>query len=158
MSKRLYVAYGSNLNFEQMKHRCPTAKLYDTGIIEGYELQFKGRRYYFCLNIFILRNNKRHRPDKPILRNCSAVRGKPSSAPVQKANGWTADRRSPFEETYGITNMNRSVAMRWTLYAAFTISLSGSDGISAGWIGWDACRFSICTKGRKTICTAAEER
>ena len=42
MSKRLYVAYGSNLNFEQMKHRCPTAKLYDTGIIEGYELQFKG--------------------------------------------------------------------------------------------------------------------
>ena len=35
MSKRLYVAYGSNLNFEQMKHRCPTAKLYDTGIIEG---------------------------------------------------------------------------------------------------------------------------
>lgn len=43
MSKRLYVAYGSNLNFEQMKHRCPTAKLYDTGIIEGYELQFKGK-------------------------------------------------------------------------------------------------------------------
>ena len=42
MSKRLYVAYGSNLNFKQMKHRCPTAKLYDTGIIEGYELQFKG--------------------------------------------------------------------------------------------------------------------
>ena len=29
-------------NFEQMKHRCPTAKLYDTGINEGYELQFKG--------------------------------------------------------------------------------------------------------------------
>lgn len=44
MSKRLYVAYGSNLNFEQMKYRCPTAKLYDTGIIEGYELQFKGER------------------------------------------------------------------------------------------------------------------
>lgn len=42
MSKRLYVAYGSNLNFEQMKYRCPTAKLYDTGIIKGYELQFKG--------------------------------------------------------------------------------------------------------------------
>ena len=42
MSKKEYFAYGSNLNFEQMKHRCPTAKLYDTGIIEGYELQFKG--------------------------------------------------------------------------------------------------------------------
>ena len=42
MSKRLYVAYGSNLNFKQMKHRCPTAKLYGIGTAYGYELQFKG--------------------------------------------------------------------------------------------------------------------
>lgn len=43
MSKRLYVAYGSNLNIRQMKHRCPTAKLYGTGEIKNYELQFKGQ-------------------------------------------------------------------------------------------------------------------
>lgn len=43
MSKRLYVAYGSNLNLRQMKSRCPTAKLYGTGTVEGYELQFKGQ-------------------------------------------------------------------------------------------------------------------
>lgn len=42
MEKRLYVAYGSNLNIRQMKHRCPTAKLYGVGTIEDYELQFKG--------------------------------------------------------------------------------------------------------------------
>lgn len=42
MSKRLYVAYGSNLNIEQMKYRCPTARLYGIGVIEDYELQFKG--------------------------------------------------------------------------------------------------------------------
>ncbi len=42
MSKRLYVAYGSNLNFEQMKYHCPTAKLYGIGTVYGYELQFKG--------------------------------------------------------------------------------------------------------------------
>lgn len=42
MNKRLYVAYGSNLNIRQMKMRCPTAKLYDTGTVEDYELQFKG--------------------------------------------------------------------------------------------------------------------
>lgn len=42
MSKRLYVAYGSNLNIRQMKHRCPTAKLYGTGEIKDYALQFKG--------------------------------------------------------------------------------------------------------------------
>lgn len=39
---KLYVAYGSNLNMGQMKHRCPTAKFVGTGIIENYELQFKG--------------------------------------------------------------------------------------------------------------------
>lgn len=43
MSKRLYVAYGSNLNIRQMKYRCPTAKLYGTGVIDNYELQFKGQ-------------------------------------------------------------------------------------------------------------------
>lgn len=43
MSKRLYAAYGSNLNIRQMKYRCPTAKLYGTGTIEDYELQFKGQ-------------------------------------------------------------------------------------------------------------------
>lgn len=42
MSKRLYVAYGSNLNIRQMKHRCPTAKLYGTSELKDYELQFKG--------------------------------------------------------------------------------------------------------------------
>lgn len=42
MSKRLYVAYGSNLNIRQMKYRCPDAKLYGTGVIEDYALQFKG--------------------------------------------------------------------------------------------------------------------
>lgn len=43
MQKRLYIAYGSNLNLQQMKYRCPTARLYGTGVIEDYELQFKGQ-------------------------------------------------------------------------------------------------------------------
>ena len=43
MSKRLYVAYGSNLNIRQMKYRCPGAKLYGRGVIEDYALQFKGQ-------------------------------------------------------------------------------------------------------------------
>lgn len=45
MRKKLYVAYGSNLNFHQMKYRCPGAKLCATGVIDGYELQFKGQPY-----------------------------------------------------------------------------------------------------------------
>ena len=43
MKNRLYVAYGSNLNIDQMTFRCPNAKLYGTGVLENYELQFKGR-------------------------------------------------------------------------------------------------------------------
>lgn len=39
---KLYVAYGSKLNKSQMQHRCPKAKFVGTGVIEGYELQFKG--------------------------------------------------------------------------------------------------------------------
>lgn len=40
--KILYAAYGSNMNLEQMALRCPTAKIYGKGIIEGYKLIFKG--------------------------------------------------------------------------------------------------------------------
>ena len=43
MDKRLYIAYGSNLNVEQMTYRCPTAKVYGKGILKGYRLLFKGR-------------------------------------------------------------------------------------------------------------------
>lgn len=39
---KLYVAYGSNLNMEQMKGRCPGSVFLGTGVIENYELQFKG--------------------------------------------------------------------------------------------------------------------
>ena len=40
--KQLYGAYGSNLLVEQMAWRCPTAKLYGSGVIEGYRLTFQG--------------------------------------------------------------------------------------------------------------------
>ena len=38
---KLYIAYGSNLNVEQMKHRCPTAKLVGTGTLENCILDFR---------------------------------------------------------------------------------------------------------------------
>ena len=43
MKKRLNVAYGSNLNLDQMASRCPTAKIFGKGILKGYRLLFKGR-------------------------------------------------------------------------------------------------------------------
>lgn len=42
MNKRYYIAYGSNLNLEQMHFRCPTAKIVGTSVINDYELLFKG--------------------------------------------------------------------------------------------------------------------
>ena len=41
---KYYIAYGSNLNTEQMMWRCPTARIVGTGFIHGYELLFKGSK------------------------------------------------------------------------------------------------------------------
>lgn len=42
--RKKYVAYGSNLNLEQMARRCPTAKVIGKGEIKDYELLFRGYR------------------------------------------------------------------------------------------------------------------
>lgn len=39
--KKLYIAYGSNINLEQMAYRCPTAERISTGFVENYELEFR---------------------------------------------------------------------------------------------------------------------
>nr|DAI55331.1 MAG TPA: GGCT-like protein [Caudoviricetes sp.] len=41
MSKRYYIAYGSNLNISQMRMRCPGARIIGTSVIEDYQLLFK---------------------------------------------------------------------------------------------------------------------
>ena len=41
----LYIAYGSNINFRQMAHRCPGARVVGSAELAGYDLLFKGRRY-----------------------------------------------------------------------------------------------------------------
>jgi gamma-glutamylcyclotransferase (GGCT)/AIG2-like uncharacterized protein YtfP len=38
---KLYVAYGSNMNLEQMALRCPDSKVVASALMYGYELQFK---------------------------------------------------------------------------------------------------------------------
>lgn len=40
--KRLYIAYGSNLNLGQMERRCPTAMVVGTATLQNYELLFRG--------------------------------------------------------------------------------------------------------------------
>ena len=42
MSKRYYIAYGSNLNIQQMRQRCPSARIIGTAELEGWQLLFKG--------------------------------------------------------------------------------------------------------------------
>ena len=41
MNKR-YIAYGSNLNLEQMAYRCPTAKAVGVSDLKDYRLLFRG--------------------------------------------------------------------------------------------------------------------
>ena len=44
MEKRYYIAYGSNLNIEQMRFRCPDARIIGTASLDGWELLFKGSK------------------------------------------------------------------------------------------------------------------
>lgn len=39
---RFYIAYGSNLNLEQMKRRCPTAEVMGTAELTNWRLRFRG--------------------------------------------------------------------------------------------------------------------
>lgn len=41
---KYYIAYGSNMDLDQMEYRCPNAELIGTGMVEGYGLLFKGSR------------------------------------------------------------------------------------------------------------------
>lgn len=43
MSK-LYIAYGSNMNLEQMAYRCPTVKVKGADSIIGWNLVFRGNK------------------------------------------------------------------------------------------------------------------
>lgn len=39
---RYYVAYGSNLNLPRMKHRCPTAEVVGSDVLQDWRLRFRG--------------------------------------------------------------------------------------------------------------------
>jgi len=41
--RRLYIAYGSNLNLEQMSQRCPTARAVGTSVLKDWRLLFRGQ-------------------------------------------------------------------------------------------------------------------
>lgn len=43
-TKRVYIAYGSNMSKEQMAYRCPAARVLGTGFLTGYELNFCGNK------------------------------------------------------------------------------------------------------------------
>lgn len=44
MKRKLYIAYGSNMDTEQMALRCPSARFIGISEINGYELLFKGSK------------------------------------------------------------------------------------------------------------------
>lgn len=56
--KNLYVAYGSNLNLEQMSLRCPTAKIVGTSELDGYEMLFRGNNRCGVATVEPLENGK----------------------------------------------------------------------------------------------------
>lgn len=51
MNKKYYIAYGSNLNVNQMKKRCPSARIIGISNIQNYELLFKRSKTGYYLTI-----------------------------------------------------------------------------------------------------------
>ncbi len=43
--KKIYLAYGSNLNLEQMAYRCPDAAVIGSTVLPDYRLVFRGGRH-----------------------------------------------------------------------------------------------------------------
>lgn len=41
---KLYIAYGSNLNLAQMTARCPSARVYAKGVLNNWELVYRGAK------------------------------------------------------------------------------------------------------------------
>lgn len=41
---KLYIAYGSNLNLDQMAARCPSANIYAKGVLNNWELVYRGHK------------------------------------------------------------------------------------------------------------------
>ena len=42
MEKPLYFAYGSNINLDQMRYRCPDASVYGQAVLDNSDLRFRG--------------------------------------------------------------------------------------------------------------------
>ena len=51
MKKQLYIAYGSNLNKNQMQYRCPTAKPIAVATLKDHQLVFQGRPFNAHANV-----------------------------------------------------------------------------------------------------------
>lgn len=51
MSEKIYAAYGSNLNVEQMAFRCPDAVRIQKAVLENHTLVFRGSRHYAVATI-----------------------------------------------------------------------------------------------------------
>ena len=42
MKGKIYIAYGSNMDFPQMERRCPDAEFLGAGVLQNWRLMFKG--------------------------------------------------------------------------------------------------------------------
>ena len=51
MKKQLYIAYGSNLDHNQMAYRCPTAQPMGVATLKDYRLVFQGNPYGAHANV-----------------------------------------------------------------------------------------------------------
>ena len=60
--KKIYLAYGSNMNLRQMAHRCPDAEVLGTSVLKNHHLTFRGGK-----NLGVATVEKRMGAEVPVL-------------------------------------------------------------------------------------------
>jgi len=90
---RYYIAYGSNLNLEQMAYRCPTAKVVGVSEIKDYQLVFRGNRYSAVATI-----EPKEGARVPVL-----------IWDIERADEWALDKYEGFPSFYAKEDMNLEI-------------------------------------------------
>lgn len=77
VKERFYIAYGSNLNLDQMKHRCPTAEIVGAAELKNLRLWFRGGAHSDIVReLCLMAKNPRYHPSQHL-------KGKPGEVELQ---------------------------------------------------------------------------
>lgn len=131
--RKKYIAYGSNLNLEQMARRCPTARVIGRGEIKDYELLFRGYR-----NSAVATVEPKAGASVPVL-----------IWEIGQVDEWNLDMYEGYPRLYGKENLEVQMAGECESIMAYTMNEGHEIGIpSAPYLetiteGYESAGFAV---------------